>query len=87
MQVRVVVLDKDDNNPRFLESNLTLGVRVNAPIYTELTKEHKTSNYILHILKPREIIIFFYFCCQMFYSTKCSLIFFPTFACGFVKNN
>ena len=58
MQVRVVVLDKDDNNPRFLESNLTLGVRVNAPIYTELTKEHKTSNYILHILKPREIIIF-----------------------------
>jgi hypothetical protein len=38
MQVRVVVLDKDDNNPRFLESNLTLGVRVNAPIYTELAK-------------------------------------------------
>lgn len=38
LQVRVVVLDKDDNNPRFLESNLTIGVRVNAPIYTELTK-------------------------------------------------
>ena len=82
MQVRVVVLDKDDNNPRFLESNLTLGVRVNAPIYTELTKEHKTSNYILHILKPREIIIVFYFCSQMFYFSFRHLL-----ALGFVKNN
>ncbi len=49
MQVRVVVLDKDDNNPRFLESNLTLGVRVNAPIYTELAKVTSLVVYIADI--------------------------------------
>ena len=34
------VLDKDDNNPEFVERNLTRGVRVNAAIYTEIGKVH-----------------------------------------------
>ena len=39
MQIRVVVQDIDDNLPQFAPSfhNLTLGVRVNAPVYTEIT--------------------------------------------------
>ena len=37
VQVKVIVMDVDDNSPRFLVNNLTLGVRVNSPIYTELT--------------------------------------------------
>ena len=32
------MVDKDDNNPVFAERNLTRGVRVNAPIYTEIGK-------------------------------------------------
>jgi len=38
VQVKVHVVDKDDNNPTFVEKNTTLGVRVNAAIYTELGK-------------------------------------------------
>ena len=38
VQVKVHVVDKDDNNPTFVERNITRGVRVNAPIYTELGK-------------------------------------------------
>ena len=38
VQVKVHVVDKDDNNPTFVERNTTLGVRVNAAIYTELGK-------------------------------------------------
>lgn len=34
--VKIVVIDKDDNNPSFVEHNITKGVRVNAAIYTEL---------------------------------------------------
>ena len=39
IQVRVVVNDIDDNDPKFLagQGNITLGVRVNAPVYTEVT--------------------------------------------------
>ena len=39
MQVKIIVKDIDDNLPRFLPSfhNMTLGVRVNAPVYTEIT--------------------------------------------------
>ena len=36
IQVKIHVLDKDDNNPEFEEKVLTKGVRVNAPIYTEI---------------------------------------------------
>ena len=36
IQVKVVVLDVDDNSPVFLKHNMTLGVRVNAPIYTTI---------------------------------------------------
>ena len=32
------MIDKDDNNPTFEERNMTRGVRVNAPIYTEIGK-------------------------------------------------
>jgi len=38
IQVKVHVLDKDDNNPTFVERNITRGVRVNAAIYTEIGK-------------------------------------------------
>ena len=38
IQVKVHVVDKDDNNPTFVDRNTTLGVRVNAAIYTELGK-------------------------------------------------
>jgi len=38
VQVKVHVLDKDDNNPTFVERNMTRGVRVNAAIYTEIGK-------------------------------------------------
>ena len=34
--MKIHVIDKDDNNPVFIEENLTKGVRVNAPIYTEI---------------------------------------------------
>ena len=39
MQIKIVVKDIDDNMPRFLPSyhNMTLGVRVNAPVYTVIT--------------------------------------------------
>jgi hypothetical protein len=37
IQVKVNVMDVDDNSPKFLKRNMTLGVRVNAPIYTEIT--------------------------------------------------
>ena len=39
MQVKIIVQDIDDNSPRFLPTfhNMTLGVRVNAPVYTEIT--------------------------------------------------
>lgn len=37
VQVKIVVLDKDDNKPKFETENLILGVRVNAPLYSELT--------------------------------------------------
>jgi hypothetical protein len=40
VQVKVHILDKDDNNPTFAEKNMTRGVRVNAAIYTELGKIH-----------------------------------------------
>ena len=40
IQVKVHVRDKDDNNPTFVERNLTRGVRVNAAIYTEIGKVH-----------------------------------------------
>ena len=36
IQVKVIVLDIDDNSPEFIEHNKTLGVRVNAPIYTPI---------------------------------------------------
>ena len=36
IQVKINVLDVDDNAPEFTTQNLTLGVRVNAPIYTEV---------------------------------------------------
>lgn len=36
IQVKINVKDVDDNAPKFLSNNLTLGVRVNAPIYTEV---------------------------------------------------
>ena len=36
--MKVHVIDKDDNNPTFEERNMTRGVRVNAPIYTEIGK-------------------------------------------------
>ena len=36
VQVKIHVIDKDDNNPAFVEKNMTRGVRVNAPIYTEI---------------------------------------------------
>ena len=38
--MKVHVLDKDDNNPTFVERNMTRGVRVNAAIYTEIGKVH-----------------------------------------------
>ena len=38
IQVKINVLDVDDNAPRFVTKNQTLGVRVNAPIYTEVAK-------------------------------------------------
>ena len=34
--MKIHVIDKDDNNPVFVERNMTRGVRVNAPIYTEI---------------------------------------------------
>ena len=34
--MKIHVIDKDDNNPTFAEKNMTRGVRVNAPIYTEI---------------------------------------------------
>ena len=39
MQVKIIVQDIDDNSPMFLPTyqNMTLGVRVNAPVYTEIT--------------------------------------------------
>ncbi len=37
IQVKINVQDVDDNAPKFVSQNLTLGVRVNAPIYTEVT--------------------------------------------------
>lgn len=40
IKVKVHVLDKDDNNPTFVEKNMTRGVRVNAAIYTEIGKVH-----------------------------------------------
>ena len=36
IQIKIHVLDEDDNNPVFVEKNMTKGVRVNAPIYTEI---------------------------------------------------
>ena len=41
IQVKINVIDVDDNAPKFAQSNnvsTTLGVKVNAPIYTEVTK-------------------------------------------------
>ena len=39
LQVRIVVKDIDDNSPKFVNDNtMTLGIRVNAPIYTEITR-------------------------------------------------
>ena len=32
--MKVSVVDVDDNSPQFLDHNMTLGVRVNDPIYT-----------------------------------------------------
>ena len=40
VQVKIHVIDKDDNNPEFEEKNMTRGVRVNAPIYTEIGEVH-----------------------------------------------
>ena len=39
MQVKIIVQDIDDNSPRFLPTSqsMNLGVRVNAPVYTEVT--------------------------------------------------
>ena len=34
----IYFLDVDDNPPKFVSKNQTLGVRVNAPIYTEVAK-------------------------------------------------
>lgn len=36
IQVRIIIIDVDDNSPTFVERNLTLGVRVNAPVYTTI---------------------------------------------------
>lgn len=36
IQVKVVVIDLDDNSPQFVQHNMTVGVRVNAPIYSEV---------------------------------------------------
>ena len=36
--MKIHVVDVDDNNPRFEDKNMTVGVRVNAPIYTEIGK-------------------------------------------------
>ena len=36
--MKIHVEDIDDNNPQFEEGNMTVGVRVNAPIYTEIGK-------------------------------------------------
>ena len=36
LQVKVHVLDKDDNKPQFLQHEITRGLRVNAAIYTEV---------------------------------------------------
>ena len=38
LQVKIIVLDKDDNNPMFVEHNKTLGVRINSPLYTQLAQ-------------------------------------------------
>ncbi|KAL1131312.1 hypothetical protein AAG570_010930 [Ranatra chinensis] len=37
VQIRIIVLDIDDNLPRFVENNITVGVRLNVPIDTLLT--------------------------------------------------
>ena len=36
IQVKIVVVDLDDNSPKFVDHNMTIGVRVNAPIYTQI---------------------------------------------------
>lgn len=38
-QVKIIVQDIDDNSPRFMPTsqNMNLGVRVNSPVYTEVT--------------------------------------------------
>ena len=44
VQVKIHVIDKDDNSPTFEETSMTRGVRVNAPIYTEIGKVVATDN-------------------------------------------
>jgi len=44
VQVKIHVIDRDDNNPTFEEKNMTRGVRVNAPIYTEIGKVFAIDN-------------------------------------------
>lgn len=40
--MKIHVIDKDDNNPSFTEKNITRGVRVNAPIYTNIGRVEAT---------------------------------------------
>ena len=42
------MIDKDDNNPVFEEKNMTRGVRVNAPIYTEIGEVRK--RYLIYFI-------------------------------------
>ena len=71
IRVKVVVMDVDDNSPLFVEKNVTVGVRANAPIYTSIATVQATDpdadsnpvHYSLHNLtffrqrtKTKEII-------------------------------
>ena len=67
IQVKINVEDIDDNAPKFLSKNGTLGVRVNAPIYTEVAKleavdidaDSRPVNYFIEKIKyfrPRYVV-------------------------------
>lgn len=40
MQIKVTIKDIDDNDPVFMQTNITTGVRLNAPLHTEVFRLH-----------------------------------------------
>ena len=65
--MKIAVLDKDDNNPKFERKNITLGVRVNSPLYTQLTK-------VIYQLIKISVQLFVYF---LFYLIKVFILIVP----------